>query len=92
LFFYVLIFFSSSRIKNTKTILRAYLHDIDGVYRRLSTAKNYSSNIKHEIFCGTGFYKRQEKNHQEKKKDELPPAIGKNDINKNVSFLLTFYL
>ena len=54
------------------------------------------------IFCGTGFYKRREKNCQEKKKDELFPAIGKNYINKNVSFLpvrvrtqtglLTFYL
>jgi len=48
--------------------------------------------IKHELFWGTGFYKRREKNCQEKKKDELPPAIGKNYINKNVSFLLTFYL
>jgi len=48
--------------------------------------------IKHEIFCGTGFYKRREKNCKEKKKDELSPAIGKNYINKNVSFLLTFYL
>jgi len=27
-----------------------------------------------------------------RKKDELSPAIGKNYINKNVSFLLTFYL
>ena len=26
------------------------------------------------------------------KKDDLPLAIGKNYINKNVSFLLTFYL
>ena len=42
------------------------------------------------------------KNCKEKKKDELSPAIGKNYINKNVSFLpvrvrtqtglLTFYL
>jgi len=45
-----------------------------------------------EIFCGTGFYKRREKKCQEKKKEVLSPAIGKNDINKNVSFLLTFYL
>ena len=41
----------------------------------------------HELFYGTGFYKRQEKNCKEKKKDELSLAIGKNDINKNVSFL-----
>jgi len=44
------------------------------------------------LFCGAGFYKRREKNCKEKKKDELSPAIGKNYINKNVSFLLTFYL
>ena len=29
---------------------------------------------------------------KEKEKDDLSPAIGKNYINKNVSFLLTFYL
>jgi hypothetical protein len=92
LFFYVLIFFSSSRIKNTKTIPRVHIHDIDGVYRRLSTAKKCRQEIKHEFFCGTGFYKRQEKNYKEKKKEELLPAIGKNYINKSVSFLLTFYL
>jgi len=48
--------------------------------------------IKHEIFCGTGFYKRREIKCQEKKKDEPSPAIGKNYINKNVSFFLTVYL
>jgi len=64
----------------------------EGVYRRLSTAKNTSKQLSTRIFCGTGFYKRREKNCQEKKKDGLPPAIGKNYINKNVSFLLTFYL
>ena len=44
------------------------------------------------FFYGTGFYKRREKNYQDKKKDEFSPAIGKNYINKNVSFLLAFYL
>ena len=34
------------------------------------------------LFCGAGFYKRQEKNYKEKKKDELSPAIGENYINK----------
>ena len=48
--------------------------------------------VMHGIFYGTGFYKRREKNCKEEKKDKLPPAIGKNYINKNVSFLLTFYL
>jgi len=37
------------------------MYDIDGVYRRLSTAKKCRQTIKHEIFCGTGFYKRREK-------------------------------
>jgi len=66
--------------------------DIDGVYRRLITAKKSRQATKHQLFCGTSFYKRREKNCKEKKKDELSPAIGKNYINKNVFFLLTFYL
>ena len=66
--------------------------DTEGVYRRLSTAKKAGKQLSTRFFCGTGFYKRREKNCQEKKKDELFPAIGKNDINKKVSFLLTFYL
>jgi len=33
-----------------------------------------------------------EENCKEKKKDDLSLAIGENYINKNVSFLLTFYL
>ena len=58
----------------------------------LAPQKITAKIIKHEIFCGTGFYKRRERNCKEKKKDDHPPAIGKNYINKNVSFLLTFYL
>ena len=58
----------------------------------LAPQKITAKIIMHEIFCGTGFYKRREKNCQEKKKEKLSPAIGKNYINKNVSFLLTFYL
>ena len=34
----------AEQIKNTKTILRTYIRDIDGVYRSLSTTKNYSKN------------------------------------------------
>jgi len=60
--------------------------DTEGVYRRLSTAKNIAKILKHEIFCGTGFYKRREINCKEKKKDELPPAIGENYINKMFLF------
>jgi len=48
------------QIKNTKTILRAYMSDTEGVYRRLSTAKKAGNQLSTSIFCGTGFYKRQE--------------------------------
>ena len=61
--------------------------DTEGVYRRLSTAKNAGKQLSTRFFCGTGFYKRQEKNCKEKKKEVLSPAIGKNYINKKVSFL-----
>jgi len=41
------------------------------------------------VLASTNARKRKFK---EKKKDDIPPAIGENYINKNVSFLLTFYL
>jgi len=56
-----------------------------GVYRRLITAKKCRQAIKHEIFCGTGFYKRREKKFKEEK-DDPSPAIGKNYINKKFPF------
>ncbi len=62
------------------------MRDIDGVYRRLNTTKNHSKYIKRRLFCGAGFYKRREKNHKEKKKDDHTPAIGKNYINKMFLF------
>jgi hypothetical protein len=42
--------------------------DIKGVYRRLSTAKNAGRQLSTRIFCGTGFYKRQEKKLQREEK------------------------
>jgi hypothetical protein len=73
----------AEQIKKTKTIRRAYICDIDGVYRRLShRKKNAGKQLSTRIFCGTGFYKRQEKNYKEKKKDDLSLAIGENYINK----------
>jgi predicted metal-dependent phosphotriesterase family hydrolase len=76
----------AEQIKKTKTIRRAYMCDIKGVYRRLITAKNASRHLSISIFCGTGFYKRREKNHKEKKKDDHPLAIGENYINKMFLF------
>ena len=67
-----------------------------------STAKNYSKNNQAWDFLRHWLLQTPGENYQEKKKDELSPAIGKNYINKNVSFLpvrvrtqtglLTFYL
>ncbi len=59
--------------------------DIDGVYRRLSTAKNTSKQLCPGIFCGTSFYKRQEKKIPGEK-DDPSLAIGKNYINKKFLF------
>jgi len=82
----------AKQVKKTKTISRVYLCGIDGVYRRLSTAKNAGKQLSTRFFCGTGFCKRQEKKIQREEKRYLSLAIGENYINKNVSFLLTFYL
>jgi hypothetical protein len=38
------------QIKKTKTILRVYRCDNEGVYRRLITAKNAGKQFKHENF------------------------------------------
>jgi len=42
--------FRAEQIKNTKTILRVYICDTEGVYRRLSTAKKCRQAIKHKNF------------------------------------------
>jgi len=39
-----------------------------GVYRRLSTAKKAGKQLSTGFFCGTGFYKRQEKKLQREEK------------------------
>ena len=41
----------AEQIKNTKTILRVYIRDIDGVYRRLSTAKNAGKQLSTSFFA-----------------------------------------
>jgi hypothetical protein len=56
------------QIKKTKTILRDYICDIEGVYRRHSTAKNAGRQLSMRIFCGTGFYKRQGEKLQREEK------------------------
>jgi len=56
------------QIKKTKTIPRVYMCDNEGVYRRLSTAKNAGRQLSTNIFCGAGLYKRQEKNRNTKRR------------------------
>jgi hypothetical protein len=59
----------AEQIKNTKTILRAYISDIDEAFiEDLAPQKITAKIIKHEIFCGTGFYKRRQKVHISVKK------------------------
>jgi len=70
------------------------MYDNEGVYRRLSTAKNAGKQLSARIFCGTGFYKRREKKFKEEKDDPFP-AIGENYINKmflsfNILFMNVF--
>jgi len=60
--------FQAEQIKKTKTILRVYIRGIDGVYRRLITAKNAGKQLSTRFFCGTGFCKRQEKKIVKKRK------------------------
>jgi len=73
----------AEQIKKTKTILRVYMCGTEGVYRRLRhRKKNAGKHLSTDIFCGTGFYKRQEKNYKEEKKDDPSLAIGENYINK----------
>jgi len=72
LFFYVLIFFSSSRIKNTKTTIGAYIRDIDGVYRRLSTAKNAATISGMSFFSALASTNARRRKSKEKKKISFP--------------------
>jgi len=51
-----------------------------------SPQKNAGKQLSRRIFCGTGFYKRQEKKLQKEEKDDFPLAIGKNYINKMFLF------
>jgi len=74
------------QIKKTKTILRAYICDIDGVYRRLSTAKNAGKQLSTGIFAALPSTNAGRKKFKEKKKDDHPLAIGENYINKMFLF------
>ena len=83
----------AEQIKKTKTILRVYMCDTEGVYRRLRHRKKMqASNLSTRIFCGASFYKRQEKKLQREKKDDPSPAIGENYIYKIFPFFNILFM
>jgi hypothetical protein len=50
------------------------MYGIEGVYRRLRhRKKNAGRQLSTRFFCGTGFYKRQEKKLQRKEKKMILP-------------------
>jgi hypothetical protein len=69
------------------------MRGIDGVYRRLRHRKKCRQTIKHEYFLRHRLQQTPgEEIAKRRKKDNLSLAIGEKCINKNASFLLTFYL
>ena len=62
----------AEQIKNTKTILRVYLHDIDGVYRRLSTAKNAATISSMRFFAALASTNAGRKTAKRRKKIDFP--------------------
>jgi len=62
----------AEQVKNTKTILRAYVRDIEGVYRRLSTAKNYSKNLSIRFFAALASTNAGRKIAKRRKKMNFP--------------------
>jgi len=54
--------------------------------------KNAGIQLSRRFFAVPASTNAGRRNYKEKKKDDPSLAIGENYINKNVSFLLTFYL
>jgi len=74
-------------VKNTKTSLRAYMCDTEGVYRRLITTKNNSKDIKRRAFLWCRFLQTPGEEITKRRKKMIPPAIGENYINEKFLFL-----
>jgi len=74
------------QVKKTKTISRVYIRDIDGVYRRLSTAKNAGEQLSTGFFAALASANAGRRKSKEKKKRYLSLAIGENYINKMFLF------
>jgi len=61
----------AEQIKNTKTILRAYIHDIDGVYRRLTTAKKAGKQLSIIFFAALASTNAGRRKFKKKKKNDI---------------------
>jgi len=59
-------------MRKTKTIPRVYLCDIDGIYRRLSTAKNAGKQLSTSFFATPASTNARRRKFKEKKKDIFP--------------------
>ena len=62
----------AKQVKKTKTIPRVYLHDIDGVYRRLSTAKNAGKQLSTSFFAAPASTNARRKIAKKRKKISFP--------------------
>ena len=56
--------------------------DNEGIYRRLSTAKNAGRQLSTRIFAAPASTNAGRRNYKEKKKDDPSLAIGENYIKK----------
>jgi len=66
------------QIKNTKTILRVFIHGIGGVYRSLSTAKNAEKQLSTRFFAApasTNAKRRKLKREKKILNEYLPEEI-----------------
>jgi len=84
----------AKQIKKTKTILRDYIYDIDGVYRSPSTAKIIAKILSVGFFAVPASTNARRRKYQEKK-DDPSLAIGENYIKKiflffNILFMNVF--
>ena len=77
--------------KKTKTILRDYICDNEGVYRRLSTAKNAGRQLSTRFFAALASTNARRRKYQEKK-DDPSLAIGENYIKKMFLFFNILFM
>ena len=62
----------AKQVKKTKTILRAYICDIDGVYRSLSTAKKAGKQLSMNFFAALASTNAGRKIAKRRKKMDFP--------------------